>query len=691
MDQHEPIHIERNAGVATLSFAFATGNRFDLPRVRKLTQAVSRLIADPDVIVLAFRSADPTAFSRGFALSVGHPAQSESDRLALAAAGQKLTALIAGADCVTLAEIAGPCFGPGLELALACDYRLATATPDFAVGFPDARAGLYPSWGGVERLQTLLGRSGAERWLASAATLAATQACQAGLVDRVSCVRRAGIERQTFLDRLMARPRKARRPGFFALRRHARAIETAIPAVESKYLSPLRSLLTAASSSPVEGRAAERSCFACAVASGPVQAALALTRTTESPPLLPSRPVNPVPDAPHVIALNGIEPGLAAIAAAAAIRGHVIVAAADAANRVRIELETAKRRGILSAGDCEQAGQRIRDAKENDRAGLVLCDPLTGEQIVELESSVPPRCLIAVASPVIEPLQHAAIRPGRVIGLGLPLLSDVIELACGPETASDTAASLVAWLRTFGYTPVVGADRHGLTVRRVLAAYWDEAVRLVSEGISPETLDAAVRANGTRIGPIEQLDGIGFDSAVGYCRRLMPLLAAGMTGRAGGHAFYRYKRGRKTRENQIACSLLWDARSIADEGPRDPLFHLDVLTPKQALTVAGERLTMRIVNEAAGCLYDDGVTGPAEIDLAVARGADLLPYAGGPLRFADRRGLDWVAAKLIEYSKRIGPRFIPSPELVRRAAGGEGFYTSAADELPVVRMAIKAA
>jgi 3-hydroxyacyl-CoA dehydrogenase/enoyl-CoA hydratase/3-hydroxybutyryl-CoA epimerase len=695
MDLHDHIFMERNDGVATLSLAFPSGNRFDLPRVRSLTKVISRLTADPDVSILTIRSADPTAFSRGFALTVGHPSQSEADRLALAAAGQKLTATIANASCITVAELAGPCLGPGFDLALACDYRLATATADFAVGFPESRVGLYPSWGGVERLLTKLGRAGAERLLASAAILSARDAYRCGLVDSVSCVRRTKIERQSFLDRLQAKPRKARRPGFFALRRHARAIVKAVPAVESNFLSPLRSLLKAASSSAVEGRVAERSCFAYAAASGPVQASFTLMRTAESPRTLPDRPINPVPDVPHVIALKGVEPGLAAIAVAAAIRGSVIVTASDAGQSVRKELEAVKRRGIISTSEAEQASQRIRESIEVDRVGLVLCDPLRDEQIGEIEADIPPRCLIAVANHVIEPLQHAAIRPGRVIGLGLPIpgacQSDVMELACGPETSSDTAATLVAWLRTFGFSPIVGADRHGLTVRRVLAAYWDEAVRLVSEGISPETLDAAVRANGTRIGPLEQLDEIGFDLAVGYCRRLVPLLAAGLTGRAGGHAFYRYKRGRRTGENRIACSLLWDARSLADEGPRDPLAHLDLLTPKQALTFAGERLTLRIVNEAAGCLYDDCVAGPAEIDLAVARGSDLLPYAGGPLRFAERRGLDWVTAKLIEYSKRIGPRFTPSPELVRRAAGGEGFYTSNVDEMSVARLAIKAA
>lgn len=695
MDPHDHINIERHDGVATLSLAFPSGNRFDLPRVRLLTKVISRLTADPDVSILMIRSADPKTFSRGFALSVGHPSQSETDRLALAAAGQKLTATIANASCITVAELAGSCLGPGFELALACDYRLATSTTDFAVGFPEARVGLYPSWCGVERMLTIVGRAGTERLLTSAATLSARDAYRCGLIDTVFCVRRTKIERQTFLDRLKAKPRKARRPGFFALRRHARAIEKAVPAVETNFLSPLRSLLKAASSSAVEGRVAERSCFAYAAASGPVQALFTLMRTAESPPSLPDRPVNPVPDVPHVIALKGIEPGLAAIAAAAAIRGSVIVAVSDMVQNVRKELDVAKHRGIISTSEADQASQRIRESIEVDRVGLVLCDPLRDEQIGEIEAAIPPRCLIAVASPVIESLQHAAIRPGRMIGLGLPIpaacQSDVIELASGPETTSDTAATLVAWLRMFGFTPIVGTDRHGLTVRRVLAAYWDEAIRLVSEGISPATLDAAVRANGTRIGPLEQLDEIGFDSAVGYCRRLVPLLAAGLTGRAGGHAFYRYKRGQRMRENRIACSLLWDARSMAEDGPRDPLSHLDLLTPKQALTVAGERLTMRIVNEAAGCLYDDGVAGPAEIDLAVARGADLLPYAGGPLRFADRRGLDWVTAKLIEYSKRIGPRFVPSPELVRRAAGGEGFYTSAVDEMPVERLAIKAA
>ena len=71
----------------------------------------------------------------------------------------------------------------------------------------------------------------------------------------------------------------------------------------------------------------------------------------------------------------------------------------------------------------------------------------------------------------------------------------------------------------------------------MISAYWDEAVRLVSEGIPVAALDAAVRANGTLNGPLEQLDELGFAAAVGGVRRLLPLMAAGFTGRPAGHSF----------------------------------------------------------------------------------------------------------------------------------------------------------
>ena len=687
----DPFRVDLTEGVATVSLR-PPGGRFDLARVRRLTDVVRKLSQNPDVRVLVLRGDDLT----GFAPSVAHESLTGADRLALAAAGQRLTHTILNAPCVTVADLAGVCHGPAFEIALACDRRFAVASPTSSFGIPESRVGLFPSWGGVGLLVARLGERGTAAFL-TGVTLSAREAAACGLIDVVCCERRAGIERRTLIDRLTAKPRKAKHPGPWARWRNARVLARIVRPLASHFAKPLHSLIRATKSSPVEGRAAERACFAKAMASGPVVAAFALAKAASAPPRLSERPVNPVPDLPHVIGVTGLEPGLLRLAASAAMRGTLVVTDGDG-TAVRAELRGAVKRGFLTPLEAEHAGKRIRPASESegfDRAGLLLTSHLNADAVELWERRVTPRCVIAVAGPVVEPLQDAAARPGRVVGLGLPILSDradLFELACGPDTSPDTAAAVTAWLRALGTIPVVASDRHGLTVRRVLAAYWDEAVRLVSEGIPVADLDAIVRANGTTRGPLEQLDDIGFERAVGGVRRLMPLIAAGMGGMTGpgSYGFYRYKKGRRVGEYPMTCAVLWDHRSMAGEGPADPLASLDMLPPKKALAVAGDRLTMRVVNEAAGCLHDEYLVGPAEIDLAVARGADLLPHAGGPLRFADKRDPEKVVERLHEFTTRYGDRFRPSPELIRRATGGEGFY-ELSESMPREPLAIRAA
>jgi 3-hydroxyacyl-CoA dehydrogenase/enoyl-CoA hydratase/3-hydroxybutyryl-CoA epimerase len=687
----DPFRVDQTDGVATVTLR-PPGGRFDLARVRLLNDVVRRASRNPDIRVLVLRG-DGLA---GFAPSVAHESLTGADRLALAGAGQRLTQSLLEAPCVTVADLSGACHGPALELALACDRRFAVATPQSSFGFPESRVGLFPSWGGVSLLLATLGVRGTSAFL-TGVTLSAREAYACGLVDVVCGERRAGIERRTLLDRLTATPRKAKRPGAWVRWRNARALVRLVGPAPSHFAKPLQSLIRAAASSPVEGRAAERACFAKAMASGPVVAAFALARTATAPPRLNERTVNPVPDLPHVIGVTGLEPGLLRLAAAAAMRGTLVVTDGDGA-AIRAALAGAVKRGFLTPLEATRAAERVRTATDDagfERAGLLLTSHWSAEAVGPWERRVPPRCVIAVAGAEVEPLQDAAARPGRVVGLGVPVPTaetNVVEVARGPDTTADTTATVSAWLRALGATTVAGSDRPGLTVRRVLFAYWDEAVRIVSEGVPVADLDAIVRANGTARGPLEQLDGVGFERAVGGVRRLMPLLAAGLAGRVGpnSYGFYRYKRGTRVGEYPMTCAVLWDHRALAGEGPADPLASLDMLPPKKALAVAGDRLTMRIVNEAAGCLHDDELAGPAEIDLAVARGADLLPHAGGPLRFADKRDPAKVVERLNEFAARYGERFRPSPELIRRAAGGEGFY-ELAEARPREPLAIRAA
>ncbi len=195
---HLRITAEYGIGTLWLAFPGAPVNALNALRLKELDAAVAALEVHPFLHAVVVRSAKPAGFCAGL-----HPNVAEvTDRLALAALGQRVLARLATLPLVTVAWVEGSCCGAGLELALACDYRLCVATPTTLLGFPEG----FTCFGGGPRLRRLLGRR-AEELLATGCTLSGREARAIGLVDRAFCARRAKIELRTFLDELERHPR----------------------------------------------------------------------------------------------------------------------------------------------------------------------------------------------------------------------------------------------------------------------------------------------------------------------------------------------------------------------------------------------------------------------------------------------------------------------------------------------------
>ncbi len=201
---HQPVRTLLDDGIATVGFAFpgAPANAFTLPRLAEVVGACEAAAARPDVEVIVVRSDSPLGFSAGHAAEAPSHLRAAADRAQFTSAGQRLLTRLAELPVVTLAYIEGECRGPGFEVALACDYRLAVAGPDSWVGFgPHA----LPAWGGSARLRRPL-----------SGVVTAREAVQRGVFDDAFCARRGRIELRQWLDRLQRRPVKPwRRGGWF--------------------------------------------------------------------------------------------------------------------------------------------------------------------------------------------------------------------------------------------------------------------------------------------------------------------------------------------------------------------------------------------------------------------------------------------------------------------------------------------
>jgi enoyl-CoA hydratase/carnithine racemase len=409
----ESAHVRVTAedGTATLWLGFAGEpvNALDLARLREVDGALAVVGKNPFVRIVVVRSAKPAGFCAGI-----HPAALASltitaDRAAFAWYGQSVLDRLAGLDAVTVAFLDGPCVGAGLELALACDYRLCVARPTTHLGFPDAPRGVPPCFGGTVRLAHLIGRRTALRLLTSGRILSGREAKRLGLVDFAFCDRRSKIELRTFLDRLELRPRKRRSPdgaGFAAERREfARSLDTAAVAAQLDALRPV----------------------------------------VIDPPR-----VNPVPPFPAVVGLHGDDGTASRIAAGAALRGYDVVIAGSGDGVFR-GIAIVLARGFVTPLEADQAKARVKvspDLAGFDRAGLVLA--AEGESLARLAGVIRPRCVVAVRGTYPAWFPH----PRRLVGLRFPSPS-AAELIRGPRTDPDTLAALAAWLRPFGFRPAV--------------------------------------------------------------------------------------------------------------------------------------------------------------------------------------------------------------------------------------------
>jgi enoyl-CoA hydratase/carnithine racemase len=375
------VRVSTDDGIGTLWLSLP-GGRIGRFVLRQMLPALELVANTPGVEILVLRSGTPVGFGRGL----------DPDSLGegLVVLGQRVTTQLAELPIPTVAFLEGPVIGPGLELALACDFRLAVAGPDSWVSFGE----LPPGWGGRTRLR-MLGLRMPER-------ITAREAARLGVFDHVFCERRGKIELRTWLDRLQFLPRK-RAAGWLGWFVDAEA-----------------------------GIAAERRAFRAAVRDGVMIA---------EPPAV----VRPL----HRLGLVGVSPATRHLAAEWAMRGVEVVWVAGTAGELFTE---AARRGRVTPLEAEQAGKRIRHTDDADALSacdwVVLSDPHT-DLAGMLERDLPPRTILSVPPAHVERATLFAARPQRVIGLRMQGDSTALT-----DADPDTTAAVAGWLGVVGSSTV---------------------------------------------------------------------------------------------------------------------------------------------------------------------------------------------------------------------------------------------
>ena len=602
--------------------------------------------------------------------------------------------------------IHGTALGGGLEVAMAAAYRIATA--DARLGQPEVNLGIIPGAEGTQRLPRLVGVERAIEMCATGKPVAAGDALQAGLIDRIvdgdlldgatafakEVTARPGPHPRT-RDRSEALGSPDANAAAFAAGRELAA------RVRRNQIAPLVAIeaIEAATTRPFdEGCHRERELFVTRCL--PSEQCKALVHA-----FLAERGVSRVPDLPAEAPVRRVE--TVAVVGAGTMGVGITVACANAGLNVRL-IDASRER--LDAGlaavrrtyeSSLQRGRLTMTAVE-DRlariAGSVGCEAIADADLIveavfedmalkqevfgEIDRHARDGAVLATNTSTLDLDAIAAVtgRPDAVVGLHFfnpAHVMRLVEIVRGRSTSTRTLATGLALARRLGKVGVVVRNGPGFVGNRMMFPYMYEAQFLVEDGATPEQVDGVLTDWGMAMG-IFAVDDLGGLDVAWRCRRELkqfsnpgerrPLVAdvlveMGRLGQKAGKGWYRYEAGDRTPRPDPEVLEVIDRTATRAGRPRQPIPDDQIL----------HRCLYALINEGARVLGEGIALRAADIDVIYVTGYGFPAYRGGPLFWADRVGLPVIFDAVSRFHRELGPRWAPAPLLEQLARTGGTF------------------
>ncbi|MEH2921060.1 fatty acid oxidation complex subunit alpha FadJ [Samsonia erythrinae] len=655
---------------------------------------------------LVLLSAKRDSFIAGADINMLNQCQNAEQAEDLAKQGQDTFDQIASLPFPVAAAIHGACLGGGLELALACDYRVCSLDEKTVLGLPEVQLGLLPGSGGTQRLPRLIGVDSALDLMLSGRRLRATQALRLGLVDDVVphdillatavAILKKGKRKAVPLSwrsRLLGSP-GIRQVFFKLVKRKTRAkTHGNYPATE-KIIHVVRRGMEKGRE---EGARQEARAFGKLVMT-PESAALRHLFFASTALKASSAAASEAKPIQRVGVLGGGLMG-GGIANVTAARGQLPVRVKDIheqginhalkyswqlltkrVQRKRMTPEARQRLMTLISGSTDYRGFEhvdvVIEAVFEDLA-------LKRQMVAEIEAHAAPHTIFAsnTSSLPIHQIAEGARRPQQVIGLHYFSPVDkmpLVEVIPHAQTSTETIATTVALARKQGKTAIVVGDSAGFYVNRILAPYINEAAYCLLEGEPVESIDAALVRFGFPVGPLTLLDEVGIDVAT----KIVPVLHDALGERfAFPPAFHAILNdGRKGRKNSKGFYLYGKKRRFWQRGKEvdKSLYSLLGVTPKAHIDPAliSLRGVMMMLNEAARCLDEGVIQCARDGDIGAVFGIGFPPFLGGPFHYMDRLGIEAVVKTLRVLQQQHGDRFAPCARLLAMREKQQHFYSS---------------
>lgn len=598
-----------------------------------------------------------------------------------------------------LAAMHGTTLGGGLEVALACHYRVAD--PRTRMGLPEVKLGIIPGAGGTQRLPRLVGVPAAVEMIESGRPIDARRALEIGLVDRIAegeltaatlayaqelltqkaPPRRTGALESSrrdlsadYFDRRRAELKRARHPQPNAL--------AIVDAIEAACTLPLAEGLRRENELFIE-------CYKTPQAAALWHVFFAERAAGAVPGLEACTPPLPLAQA-AVIGAGTMGSGIAICLADAGIPVALFDSSAQALERGRALIEStyraAQQKGRIDERTMQQRValiRTVRDYTDLAQADLVIEAVFEGmdvkrEVFRELDRVCKAGAILATNTSTldVDAIAAATTRPQQVLGLHFFSPANVmrlLEIVRGARTSDSVLQSALKLAPRLNKLGVVSGVCFGFIANRSLDGYLREAGMLLLEGASPRRIDEVITNFGFPMGPFAMQDLAGID--VGWRvrqERKLParaepyycvadrLYERGRHGQKTGAGWYRYDGGdrRGTPDPEVDAIVEAEARRLG----------IERAAPSADEII--ERLLLPVINEGARILEEGIALRPGDIDLAWINGFGFPAWRGGPMYYADRLGVDVVVGRLRHYASRYGVDWQPARLLVELAAAG---------------------
>ena len=643
----------------------ASTNVLSAPVLRDLATQLEEIAAKPPAGVV-IRSAKTSGFIAGADIKEFLKIRTPEEGYELVRAGQTVLQALEYLPCPSVAALHGFALGGGLELALACTYRVGADDAKLSLGLPEVLLGIHPGFGGTVRAVRLIGVRPALDLMLKGKPYKGSRALAAGLIDEL-------VPPSELLDRAKARllrsPPKATAPFVdkllnlgaarpFIARQAASSLRHSVR--RDQYPAPYAILdlwqrYGATGAESYEAEARSISDLMCTPTSRNLVRVFLLQDRLKG--LGGKSPA----EFRHVHVVGaGVMGG--DIAAWSAFRGMTVTLQDRSAELIQPAMDRAKAffdKRLKDPVAAAAAFARLRMDVNGDGVGdsdvviEAIFESADAKRALyaELEPKLKPNASLATntSSIEIETLSAGLKDPSRLVGIHFfnPVAQmQLVEIVRGTGTQPQAVQNALQFTRKLDKLPLPCKSAPGFVVNRILTPYVNEALFALESGIPAAVIDRAGKAFGMPMGPIELTDVVGLDVSLhvgrvlaGALQRRVPEILIKRVeqkklGRKSGEGFYVWRDGKPVMPESAQFAM-----------PAD-------------LT---DRLILPMLNEAVACLREGVIEDADLLDAGAIFATGFAPFRGGPLHYARERGIADVTARLEELARRYGERFRPDP------------------------------